>query len=323
MVPQKAQKTYSNDIWVDPDTKEVVDISTGVVLGYETSMDAEWRAFTLEEKGRRSRVGPPSTPVIYDEGTMMGNEDMDASGKKIDQGQLNQIYRMRKWNRRAKVHGNKKRNLSIAIPEIERVVGNIDGLPRQVSHNASKLYRRAMDEGYCKGRTITDMAAAAVFTACRELDIQRFDILEKISELSGTSKGLLKNYYRLFLRNGEKQVKYIDSDEDKKQWKRMPIQDPRRYVSQLREQVPVSKSVEDLSLEILEKADKEGLLQGKSPKGNAATAFYKALKLTKTKKSLDGNRISQRIIADVVGITDVTIRNRCKDFEELDISYQR
>ena len=58
-------------------------------------------------------------------------------------------------------------------------------------------------------------------------------------------------------------------------------------------------------MKILKKAEKQNALAGKHPMGLAASALYLA------SVDLDENR-TQKDIADAAGITEVTIRNRCK-----------
>ncbi len=65
---------------------------------------------------------------------------------------------------------------------------------------------------------------------------------------------------------------------------------------------------EDLqkSVEILEKAQKAELTSGRGPTGIAAAALYVAA-------LMHGEKRTQREVADVAGVTEVTIRNRYKE----------
>ena len=60
------------------------------------------------------------------------------------------------------------------------------------------------------------------------------------------------------------------------------------------------------SIEILEKAQKEELTSGRGPTGIAAAALY-------VSALLHGEKRTQREVADVAGVTEVTIRNRYKE----------
>jgi transcription initiation factor TFIIB len=68
----------------------------------------------------------------------------------------------------------------------------------------------------------------------------------------------------------------------------------------------VSESVRTRAREIVERTAKEGLHSGKSPTGFAAAAIYTA--------SLDcDEKQTQRAVADVAQVTEVTIRNRYQE----------
>jgi len=67
------------------------------------------------------------------------------------------------------------------------------------------------------------------------------------------------------------------------------------------------------AIEILEQAQKAELTSGRGPTGIAAAALYVAA-------LLHGEKRTQREVADVAGVTEVTIRNRYKELlEELDL----
>ena len=64
--------------------------------------------------------------------------------------------------------------------------------------------------------------------------------------------------------------------------------------------------VERLSLEIAEKTKDRNLADGKAPNGIAAAYLYIA-------SILLGQSVLQRDMSSVSGVTEVTIRNRCKE----------
>ena len=68
----------------------------------------------------------------------------------------------------------------------------------------------------------------------------------------------------------------------------------------------LSAETQSKSIEILEKAQKAELTSGRGPTGIAAAALYVAALLHSEKRT-------QREVADVAGVTEVTIRNRYKE----------
>jgi len=64
--------------------------------------------------------------------------------------------------------------------------------------------------------------------------------------------------------------------------------------------------VERLSLEIAEKTKDRNIADGKAPNGIAAAYLYIG-------SILLGQNVLQRDVSTVAGVTEVTIRNRCKE----------
>ena len=87
----------------------------------------------------------------------------------------------------------------------------------------------------------------------------------------------------------------------------VPVVDPIRSISKIVSKVGVSEKVARRSMEILRKAKEAGVSVGKSPQALAATALYIAC-------SLEKEPVTQKMIANAAGVTEVTIRNRSKGF---------
>ena len=62
-------------------------------------------------------------------------------------------------------------------------------------------------------------------------------------------------------------------------------------------------------MELLDQAIEKGLISGRGPMGVAAAAVYIASVLT-------GERRTQKEVADVAGVTEVTIRNRYRELKK-------
>ena len=105
----------SKNLVHDTDTGETICGDCGLVL-YEQMLDKgpEWRAFTQQEKASRSRVGAPTSYSIHDKGlsTTISQIDRDAFGRKLPQSTRLQMWRLRKWQIRSRVHSSTDRNLA-------------------------------------------------------------------------------------------------------------------------------------------------------------------------------------------------------------------
>ena len=78
------------------------------------------------------------------------------------------------------------------------------------------------------------------------------------------------------------------------------------YISKLSNIAKIDTKVERLALDISHKTSNNLLADGKSPNGLAAAYIYLAAVLL-------GVNLLQIDISNFAGITEVTIRNRCKD----------
>ena len=279
---------------VDSQKAEVTCAKCGLVLD-ENRIDpgAEWRAYNIEERDKRARAGAPATYRIADKGlaTDISNYNRDAHGRSIPEMNRQQVYRLRKWNKRMRVSNAGERNLAFALSELERLSSRLT-IPRSVREEAAMIYRNAARQKLIRGRSIESMVAASLYTACRRCSIPR--TLEEISEASKVSKKQLGKNYRFVCR--------------KLKIKLQPTS-PADYIPRFSSHLGVSCSVETKALEILQIADKKGLNSGKGPNGIAAASIYLA-------SILVGERKTQREVAEAAGVTEVTIRNRCRDLNE-------
>ena len=79
-----------------------------------------------------------------------------------------------------------------------------------------------------------------------------------------------------------------------------------KYISKIANLARLEVRVERLAAEIAEKTQDHNLADGKAPNGLAAAYLYIASMLL-------GQSMLQRDVSSIAGITEVTIRNRCKE----------
>ena len=235
--------------------------------------------------------------TIHDKGlsTVIDWRNKDSYGKDISADKRAQLYRLRKWQRRIRVSDASERNLAFALSELDRIASKL-GLPRNVRENAAVLYRGAVEKGLIRGRSIEGVAAAALYAACRRCKVPR--TLDEIAEMSRVDRKEIGRTYRFISR--ELKIRLAPTS---------PIDYVPRFASELK----LPGEVESKAISILQKAGDKGLTSGRGPTGVAAAAIYIA-------SVLHGTRKTQREVADVAGVTEVTIRNRYKELtEHLDI----
>lgn len=292
-IAEKCAECGSINLVHDYDTGETICGGCGLVLREQT-MDKgpEWRAFTQEEKQSRSRVGVPSSYSVHDKGlsTAIGRLDRDAFGRKLPLSTRLQMWRLRKWQIRSRVHSSVDRNLAQAMAELDRLADKAY-IPGPVKEKAAIVYRKALDKGLVRGRSIAAIAAAAVYAACRSTGTPR--TLREIAEASFVDKKDVARCYRLLLR----ELKVT-----------MPIADPLTYISKIAERTGISGKTQGLAINILHEAKRRRAAAGKDPMGLAAAALYIACLQNNEKKT-------QKDIAEAAGVTEVTVRNRYKSLK--------
>ncbi|HDD71514.1 MAG TPA: transcription initiation factor IIB [Candidatus Aenigmarchaeota archaeon] len=280
----------SYDIIEDPSRGELFCKSCGAIVK-EDIIDTgqEWRAFDSEQMTRRARGGAPLTFTKHDKG--LTTEIGKGVGElyKVPARKRAQYYRLTKWHKR--LIKSKDRNLSFALSELQRIVSFLN-LSRSIHERIARYYEEAVNKGLVRGRSIESVIAALTYAVSREFGSPR--TLDEISEASGVEKKEIGRTYRYVAR--ELGIRILPAD---------PVTFVPRFCSML----GLSDKVQAKAVEILKKAKKFDVTSGKGPTGVAAAAIYIACVLV-------GEKRTQREVADICGITEVTIRNRYKELVE-------
>ena len=290
---EKCPECSSVNLVHNHDTGEMVCGDCGLVLREQAmNKGPEWRAFTQQEKVTRSRVGMPTSYSVYDKGlsTTIGRVDRDAFGRSLPLSTRLQMWRLRKWQIRSRMHSSIDRNLAQSMTELDRL-SDKTYIPRPVKEKAAVIYRKALNKNLVRGRSIVAIAAAALYAACRKSGTPR--TLREISEASLVKKKDIARCYRLLLRELDIQ---------------MPVADPLTYISKIAEKTGISGKTQGLAIQILREAKKKRTAAGKDPMGLAAAALYIACLQNDEKKT-------QKDIAEAAGVTEVTVRNRYKSLK--------
>ncbi|MEM2234273.1 MAG: transcription initiation factor IIB [Desulfurococcaceae archaeon] len=287
----KGKKCSEDKIIFDPERGEYICEETGEVIEERVIEEKpEWRAFTPEERERRSRIGGPLTATVHDMGlsTVIDWRDRDATGKRLELRRRLEMQRLRRWQTRSRIQSSMERNLAQAMNELDKISDQLD-LPRNVREEAARIYRDAVERGFVRGRSIESVVAAAIYIACRELKVPR--TLDEIATFTRSSRKEIARCYRLLLRELTVNV---------------PLLDPVDYVPRIARSLGLSGNVIRKAVEVINTAREKGLTAGKDPAGLAAAAVYIA-------SLLCNERRTQKEVAQVAGVTEVTVRNRYKE----------
>src|SRR3989344_2693150 len=129
----------------------------------------EWRSFTQDEHGDRARAGAPTSLTMHDMGlaTIINPMNKDAAGRPLTASMKSTIERLRTWDSRSQVHEQVDRNFRQAFSELNRLKDKL-AISDAVIEKSAYIYRKALDKGLVRGRSISALMAAALYAACRD-----------------------------------------------------------------------------------------------------------------------------------------------------------
>jgi len=283
----------------DTENGEIICSGCGIVMvEHMEDHGPETKSSSLEDKMKLARATGQTSYSQHDLGitTEISIGTKDFSGKKISAEMSNQMHRIGKWQPRVRVTSSRDRRLSNVLGRISEICQNCS-LPKNVIETASMIYRSLDGKNIqVKGKSVDSISAAVVYMACKQCDVIRSleEILREVchaSKVKSKTK-LASRYYRMLVM----ELGTITA----------PIVTMDKYISKIANMTNTDTRVERLSLEIAEKTKDRSIADGKAPNGIAAAYLYIA-------SILLGQNIIQRDVSSVSGVTEVTIRNRCKE----------
>jgi len=285
----------SNRIITDSESGEIICSKCGQVISDKVEQEGPgWRNFDLLSPGQsntsRSRVGMSTSLAIPDMGlsTIIGRTDRDASGQKIDAAMRSTMDRLRAWDYRTQIHSATDRNLRNAFFKLDILKDKL-GLSDSVVEKAAYIYRRAQERYLVKGRSISGILAAAIYTACREMGLSR--TLKDIADYSNVRTKEVAKSYRLLC---------IELD------LKVPNIDPMKYIIKVANKANLSEKTKRQAAEIMNNITKREISAGKNPMGLAASVLYmSSIKI--------GENITQYVISDAAGVSAITLRARYRE----------
>jgi transcription initiation factor TFIIB len=277
---------------------EIICSGCGVVVADQIAdFGPETISSNLEDKMKLARATGQTTYSQHDLGitTEISLGTKDFSGKTINHEVANQMHNLRKWQQRIRVSSPKERRLVNVLAKMGKTCDGLN-LSKNVLETASMIYRNLDGHVDVKGKSVVSITAATIYMACKQCDVIRS--LEEICRGICPSKDvksktkLAARYYRtMIMEMGQFTAPVVTMD---------------KYISKIANMTQTEVRVERLALEIAEKTKDSSISDGKAPNGIAAAYLYVASVLL-------GQNVLQRDISSVAGVTEVTIRNRCKE----------
>jgi transcription initiation factor TFIIB len=285
---KRCPECKSVNLTYDEQRGEIICNECGLIVEekmVDTGQDVGGQFDKTDKKGRG---GAPISMQKFDKG-LTTNVGEISDIYKLEGGQTRKFLRLKKWQER--VSTSIERNLRLAMAELRRVASFLS-LPSVVRDEASRVYNFVLQRGLVRGRSMESVIAACIYAACRSYNIPR--TLDEIAAASDVERKEIGRTYRFIVR--KLKIKVTPSS-------------PKDYISRFSSILHLSPKTQNEALKILKRADISELTSGRGPAGIAAAALYVAALMNDEKKT-------QREVADVAGITEVTIRNRYKELIE-------
>ena len=243
-----------------------------------------------------SRTGAPTSLTRHDKGlsTVINPLNKDAAGKPLSASMKSTITRLRTWDSRSQSNVSEDRNLKQALTELNRLKDKL-AVSSNILEKAAYLYRKALEKKLIRGRSISAMIAASLYAACRDAGTPR--TLNDVADAANVKRKDISKCYRLL--HQELELK-------------MPVVDSIQLIARISSKLEITEKTKRYAAKVLKEVQEREESSGKDPMGLAATALYLSC-------IQNGVSITQRVLAEAAGVTEVTIRNRYKRFNQANI----
>jgi len=282
----------------DMQNGEIICSGCGVVVADQIAdFGPETISSNLEDKMKLARATGQTTYSQHDLGitTEISISAKDYSGKTINHEVANQMHNLRKWQQRIRVSSPRERRLANVLAKMGETCDGLS-LSKNVLETASMIYRNLDGHVDVKGKSVVSITAATIYMACKQCAVVRS--LEEIcrgicpaKDVKSKTKLAARYYRTMVMEMGQFTAPVVTMD---------------KYISKIANMTQTEVRVERLALEIAEKTKDSSISDGKAPNGIAAAYLYVASVLL-------GQNVLQRDVSSVAGVTEVTIRNRCKE----------
>jgi len=261
----------------------------GLVVGDRCiDVGSEWRTFSSESGGEdKSRVGATENSLLgSDLSTMIGPAPTGRGpgGSYSNVSSDAAIYTNRS---RPQTTSNSDRALMDAFRTMSNMADRIN-LPRTITDRANVLFKVVYEGRNLKGRSNSAIAAACLYIACRQDGVPR--TFKEIVAVSAVSKKEIGRVFKLILKCHDTNVELITTGD---------------FMSRFCGTLSLARPIQKAATCIAKKAVDMDIVPGRSPISVAAAAMYMASQASNDKRT-------QKEIADIAGVADVTIRQSYK-----------
>lgn len=276
--------SHHHSIIYDYERGEKICKECGIVT-QDNLYDAELDINYYKYKSDTNTVLPHSI-ILNDKGMSTSIADYDATSSKrfSNRKEHNKIEFLNK----IVSCSNKKRNLKIVIDLLNRIKDKLS-LTSVCIEDALLHYKKALEKGLIKGRSIKEMIVACVYLVCKKVNIPR--TLSEISQIVEADEIFAARCYRLLMR--ELKITHV-------QFK------PTIFIRKIADEANINERTARESIDLLLAIQNENVFSGKNSLSIAAAILYITCRKHKQK-------ISQARIASAANINIMTLRKRLSE----------
>jgi transcription initiation factor TFIIB len=248
---------------------------------YDAELDTDFY------KGRSdSNTVLPHSIILNDKGmsTAIADYDTSTSRRFSNRKEHNKIEFLNK----IVSCSNQKRNLKIVIDLLNRIKDKLS-LNSFCIEEALSYYKKALEKGLIKGRSIKEMIVSCVYLVCKKINIPR--TLSEIAQIVEADEIFAARCYRLLMR--ELKITHV-------QFK------PAIFIRKIADEAEISERTARESIDMLLAIQNENIFSGKNSLSIAAAILYITCRKHKQK-------ISQARIASAANINIMTLRKRLSE----------
>jgi transcription initiation factor TFIIB len=203
----------------------------------------------------------------------------------------NMVQVFEQW-KQVRIWDSIEKNLVTALQYITRTAIDLS-LPNTALEKATLTYKRIIEKGLLKGRSMKAVCATAIYIGCKES--KTAITIRDIANSTKANPRKISHSYRSIIKQLDMSVQTTSVG---------------NYASEIATRLQLSTRNKEVAEKILEALDSSNRFAGKAPTGIACAVIYISSLLT-------GEKRTQREIAEAAKITETTIRSRCRELERI------
>lgn len=284
---KKCPECGGHNFFINREKGEVICKNCSFVVDDAMFDFGKERVIDEEDFEKQSRTGAPFDPRVSDNlSTEVGSKD---DLRKLPAKTRQLMQRIRKKNRWTS--SALQQNLNVNLSNLKLIASHLN-LPERIEKEAARIYREAVERGLTLARSNENIVAAAIYIAAKIYGMPKS--LTEVAEATKLDKFAIAKTYKMVTKKLE--IGLVQSN---------PVDFVGRFASDL----GLDPKIQTKAVQLVEKMQKLGLTSGKNPTSLAATALYLTALMEK-------QRITQKRVSEVAGITETTLRNRTNEMKK-------